>query len=89
MVTWSLDFECLPSEIVDRVEMDISSVGPGKAVHASDLTLPPGLALKSLPRTVICQVSTVAAAEATEPSAAPEAPAAAPESKPADSGSKK
>lgn len=91
VVTWSLDFDCLPSDIVDRVEMDISSVGPGKTVHASDLSLPSGLTLKSPPKTVLCQVSTVAAAEAAaEAAEASEAPAAAaPESKPADPGSKK
>jgi len=92
VVTRSLDFECLPKDIVDHVEMDIVSVGQGKNVHAYDISLPAGVSLITDPKTVICQVSTLAAvaaeaaaAEAEEAGAA--AGEAAPESeeKPAES----
>lgn len=83
IVTRWVDLECLPANIVEHVEMDISKVGAGKTVHASDLELPGVLNLKSPSGTVLCQVSTVAAAsEGPEEPAGEAAPAASSEASP-------
>lgn len=81
---------CLPTEIPDHIEYDVSKVDLDEFVLASQLVLPKGLTLLTAPTTSICHVAMAvvqalpeaapaAAAEGAAPAAAAgAAPAAAP-----------
>ncbi len=82
--------EVLPSAIPEYIAIDITNLGLGDSFHASDLTIPDGLKLLTLPTGTICTIVTVeeekvavvevaAAAPGAAPAAgAPAAPGAAP-----------
>ena len=78
---------CLPREIPERIEVDVSPLGIGETLHVRDLTLPPGVELPpGANYTVITIVSqkaeaapAAAAAEAGAPEEAAEAAAPAEE----------
>jgi len=64
--------ECLPTQIPERLEVDVSELRVGQAVHAGDLRMPEGVTLLTPPAEV---VATVLAPRVEE--AAPAAPPAA------------
>ena len=74
--------EAEATQIPQAIEVDVSGMDVGAAVHAKDLTLPRGVTLQADPDTLILHVIAPAAAEAGEAAAegevpqAPEAPAA-------------
>lgn len=71
---------CLPTEIPDHIEYDVSKVDLDEFVQASQLVLPKGVTLLTSPNTSICHVAKLvvqAVPEAT-PAAAPAEGAAAP-----------
>ena len=75
----TLTLECMPGDIVDSIEFDITNVNANTSIHASDMTLPPNIELKTSPVTVILAISAPRAAEtAYEETTAP-AEASAPE----------
>lgn len=88
VVNRTVEIECLPTEIPDGITVDISNLGVGDALHASDLTVPAGAKMISSPETTIAvvnlfveeEVAPVAAAtpDAAAAGAAPAAGAAAP-----------
>ncbi len=63
--------ECLPTQIPERLEVDVTGLRVGQAVHAGDLKMPEGVTLLTPPAEV---VATVLAPRVEE---APAAPAAA------------
>ena len=84
-----IEVECLPTEIPDFFEVDVTALDIHDAVHASDLTLPEGVSLVGDPtRTIVTvlppsietkpgEVAAEGAAPATpEAGAAPAAPEA-------------
>jgi len=44
-VLTELDVSCLPRDLPEYIEVDLSALDVGKSVHVSDLKLPPGLAV--------------------------------------------
>jgi large subunit ribosomal protein L25 len=74
-VTRDLEIECLPADIPEKIEVDVSGLELGKHLRVSELTLAPGLTVLTEPDVVIAHV---VAPRAEEVPAAPEA-AAAPE----------
>jgi large subunit ribosomal protein L25 len=74
----SLDIECLPSDLPDRITVDVSHLNIGDSVHVRDIQLPSGVTAKAqLDLTVF---SVLAPVVEEEPSAAQaEAAAAGPE----------
>jgi large subunit ribosomal protein L25 len=82
--------ECLPTQVPDQIEVDVTELLVGRALHASDLAVPEGVKLVTPPEQVVVAVvaprvieeAPVAAAAPVEgaPAAAPAegAPAAAP-----------
>lgn len=68
-----LAVRCLPTEIPELVEHDISALELDQVLHASEVALPPGLTLMTPPNTAVCHVALAVVVEA--PAAAP-APAA-------------
>lgn len=70
-----LEIEVLPNDIPEFVVADVSELGLGDALHVSDLKVPAGVRIISLPTLTIATVS-VPKEEAAAPVAAAAAPAA-------------
>jgi large subunit ribosomal protein L25 len=88
-----VEIETLPTNIPDSLSIDVSALGVGDSLHASDLQIPDGMKLITLPTETLCTIvvleeevvaTPVAAAPGAEgaaaaaPGAAPAAPGAAP-----------
>lgn len=75
---WSVEVECLPRNIPDRIEVDVSNLGMGESIHVEDLQLPEGVKVLEDPETTVVVVSEpveevaeeAAPAEVTEPEVA-------------------
>jgi len=79
-VTNEVEINCLPADLPEFIEVDLSALTKGQALHVSNLKLPKGVkvALHGKKDPVIVSVSTPAAeAEAAPAEAAPAADAAA------------
>jgi large subunit ribosomal protein L25 len=72
--------ECLPTQIPEQFELDVTELVVGRSLHASDLTVPEGVTLLTPPEDVI--VTVVAPRVIEEEVAAPAAAAAVPEGVP-------
>jgi large subunit ribosomal protein L25 len=68
---------CLPTEIPDAIEHDISKLEIDDYVQAGQLALPQGVTLVTPPNTAVCHVAKLVVQEAAAPAAAPAADAAA------------
>ncbi len=87
IVMRSVEIECLPTAIPDFLTLDVSNLGVGDSLHASELTMPAGVKLISRPEVTIAAVveqedevvaaPVVAAAAAPAAAAGGKAPAAA------------
>ncbi len=77
--------ECLPTQIPEHIEIDVTDLVVGRAVHVGDLRIPEGVALLTPPGEVVATVLAPRVEEVPAPAAvAPEAAeAAAPEAAPA------
>jgi large subunit ribosomal protein L25 len=80
-----VEVECLPTEIPEFIEIDVSPLGIHEAVHVSELTLPPGVTpvgdpaqplVTVLPPTVEAKPVEAAEAAAVPAEGAPAAPGA-------------
>lgn len=80
IVMRSVEVECLPTAIPEFLTLDVSNLGVGESLHASELAMPAGVKLISRPEVTIAAVveqeDEVAATPAA--AAAPAAGAAAP-----------
>jgi large subunit ribosomal protein L25 len=75
-VTRELDIECLPTDIPEKIEVDVSGLELGKHLRVSDLQLPEKLTILTDPDVVIAHVVVPRAEEApvaAEAAATPEA----------------
>ena len=76
-ITRELEIECLPTDIPEKIEVDVSHLELGKHLRVSDLTLPAKLTVLTEPEVVIAHVVVPRAEEApavaAEAAAAPEA----------------
>ncbi len=77
VVNRQVEIECLPTAIPENIMADISALGVGDALHASDLKLPAGVKMLSAPELTIAVVN-LFVEEAATPVAAAAADAAAP-----------
>ncbi|HZI94969.1 MAG TPA: 50S ribosomal protein L25 [Patescibacteria group bacterium] len=65
-----VEVECLPADIPERIEVDITELDLGKSLRVSDLTAPPGVKILTDPATAF--ISVVAPTVEKEPVAAVE-----------------
>jgi large subunit ribosomal protein L25 len=74
-----LDISCLPADLPEFIEVDLSGLKKGVSLHLADITLPKGVTAvtRGKPNPVIVSVVTVAEAEEPAPAAAPAADAKA------------
>ncbi len=61
-----LSIECLPKDIPDAIEIDISGVKLTSSMHANELTMPAGVTMLEAPNAVLVSVSVMAAEVVTE-----------------------
>jgi large subunit ribosomal protein L25 len=78
--------ECLPTQIPEHVDLDVSDLPLGKSVHVSDLVLPPDVTLVTEPEEVVATVVAPRVIEEAAPVVTPEAAAAAAAAAPAEAG---
>jgi large subunit ribosomal protein L25 len=56
VVHHEIEVECLPTQIPEKVEVDLKDMKIGDAIHAKDLSLPKGVEIKYSPEEVIVAV---------------------------------
>ncbi len=81
-----IEIECKPNEIPDEIVVDVSAMGVGEALHVSDVKVPAGMKIMSMPTLTLATVSVPkeeAVAEAAPAAAAAAAPAAGAKGAPA------
>lgn len=86
VVTRQVEIECLPTAIPEFISVDVSNLGVGDSIHASELVIPAGVKLISRPELTIAAcneaeeeiVAAPVAAATAVAGAAPSAGAAAP-----------
>lgn len=85
----TIEVECLPTAIPEFFAVDVTNLGVGDSIHASDITAQDGVKIITLPTETLCSVvlleeetaapvAAAAAAPAEGAAAAPAAPGAAP-----------
>jgi large subunit ribosomal protein L25 len=58
-VTREVEVECLPTNIPQFISIDITNLGLGDSIHASELQMPENVKLITLPTATLCTVVTV------------------------------
>jgi large subunit ribosomal protein L25 len=53
---WELDIICLPTKIPARIEVDITGLKIGDAIHVKDIVLPDGVRTKHEPESILVSV---------------------------------
>ena len=53
---WELEIECLPTQIPERIDVDISKLVIGDSIPVKDLTFPPGVKVVHKPEELVIQV---------------------------------
>jgi len=53
---WELDVICLPTNIPERIEINVSAMKIGEAIHVKDITLPEGVVTKHDPDSILVSV---------------------------------
>lgn len=76
IVTRSVEVECLPTAIPETLTLDVSNLGVGESLHASELAMPAGVKLISRPEITIAAVVEAEEELAAVPAATPAAAAA-------------
>ncbi len=77
LLLWEIEVECLPTNIPKKIEVDITALKMGDAIHVKELVFPAGVKPLADPQAVVLHVvapmkEEVPAAEATEGEAATE-----------------
>jgi large subunit ribosomal protein L25 len=78
-----LDVSCLPKDLPEFIEVDLSTLESGKSVHVSEITLPPGVSALTHGKDPVIATAVIPKAHAEVEEAAPEAAVAAPAVAPA------
>lgn len=56
-ILWDLEVECLPTQIPQNIEVDVSSLKIGDSIHIKDLTIPKGVKVLQDPDLVVLSVA--------------------------------
>lgn len=56
LVMHEIELECLPGQIPEHIEVDVTELGVGESLHVSDLKLPAGLKVVDDPSTTIVNI---------------------------------
>lgn len=75
---------CVPGSIPSKIEIDVSALNMGQAIHASDVKLPTGVSIALAPNTTVCVVTAPKAEKGADAAAGATGAAGATEAKPGD-----
>lgn len=64
---WELELSCLPTEIPERIEVDVSGLKVGDSIHVKDLRLSPSVKIEHDPEAIIFSVAPPVKEEVVEP----------------------
>ncbi|HXF81348.1 MAG TPA: 50S ribosomal protein L25 [bacterium] len=64
--------ECLPTQIPEHIEVDVTALGVGDSLHVRDIALPAGVTMISEPEQAVVTVVAPKGEEVAAPAAAPE-----------------
>lgn len=56
-VLWEIEVECLPTQIPKEIEVDVSALKIGDAVHVKDLKVPSGVKILNEPEAIVLSVA--------------------------------
>ena len=73
-VMWELEVICLPTQIPAKIEIDVTNLNIGDAIHVKDIVLPPGVRTKHNPDAILVTVVPPMKDEPTTPPLEGEAP---------------
>lgn len=76
-VLWEMEIECLPKDLPKSIEVDVTSLKIGDAVHVKDIKFPEEIKVKHDPDTIVLSVAAPLKEEAVSPEEALGAAAAA------------
>jgi large subunit ribosomal protein L25 len=54
----SLEIECLPADLPEALDLDVSDLAIGDSIHVSDITPPKGVKFLNMPEQVIIVITT-------------------------------
>jgi len=74
-VLWDLEIECLPAHIPEKIEVDISALKIGDAIHIKDISLPPEIKVLHDADAVVLSIAAPVKEEVVEVPAEEVAPA--------------
>jgi len=78
-VLWDLEIECLPTQIPEKIEVDVSALRIGDAIHVKDISLPAEIKVLADPNAVVLSLAAPIKEEVVEEDVGEEAAAAEPE----------
>jgi large subunit ribosomal protein L25 len=64
---WEIEVECLPTDIPKNIEVDVSQLKMGDAIHIKDITFPSNIKVLSSPDTIVFSVTEPLKEEVAEP----------------------
>ena len=56
-ILWEIEVECLPTQIPENFEVDVSSLKIGDAIHVKDITFPPNVKIITSQEAIVLSVS--------------------------------
>ena len=78
-VLWDLEVECLPTQIPEKIEVDVSALRIGDAIHVKDISLPAEIKVLVDPNAVVLSIAAPIKEELPEEVPTEEVAAAEPE----------
>lgn len=65
-VMWEIEVECLPTNIPEKIEIDITNLKIGDKIHVKDLSIPPGVKILADPEQTVMSAEPPHVEEAVE-----------------------
>jgi len=56
-ILWEIEVECLPTDIPKEIEVDVSALKIGDAIHIKDITFPPKIKVLNDPEAIVLSVA--------------------------------
>ena len=56
-ILWEIEVECLPTDIPKGIEVDVSQLEIGDAIHIKDITFPPNIKVLNSPEAIVFSVT--------------------------------
>jgi len=56
-ILWEIEVECLPTDIPKDIEVDVSQLKIGDAIHIKDITFPPNIKVLNAPEAIVFSVT--------------------------------